>query len=114
MDNAHLLEVLEYRKSSKANRPLGVRTALGWAFMGPDPWGENEAEGEAESPQPKATYKTTRASQELTDLVNRQFEIENIGALEEPPPYSPGVTAGPKDPSTWTPVERLADSLMVV
>ena len=67
VDNAHLLEVLEYRKSSKANRPLGVRTALGWAFMGPDPWGENDTKGEAESPHPRTTYKTTRATQELTD-----------------------------------------------
>ncbi len=133
-DNPHLLEALEYRKSTLPGRPMGLRTVLGWSFMGPDPWNRIELEsGDSVTSIPKRTFgnekrskkggldsasepvlKTSQATKTLTDLVNRQFEIENIGALEEPPPFAPGVTAGPKAVAVWTPVERLADGLMTV
>ena len=60
-DNPHLLEVLEYRKSVLPGRPVGLRTVLGWAFMGPDPW--NRAgleEGEPVMSVPATSYKASQ------------------------------------------------------
>jgi len=50
----------------------------------------------------------------LQDMVNRQFEIENLGALESDPAPSSEMTMGPKKPDLWTPEERVADSLMTI
>jgi hypothetical protein len=113
-DNPDLLQALEYRKSGRLQRPIGVRTVLGWGFLGPDPPGEDSKPSDKKmSTAPLVSYKTTTASI-LEELVNRQFEIENIGALEMDPLPSSNMTPGPKDRSSWSPEERLADSLMVV
>jgi len=50
----------------------------------------------------------------LREVIDRQFEIENLGALEEDPMPSEGLTTGPMGPDKWTPEEKLADALMTV
>ncbi len=62
---------------------------------------------------PLVTYKATSTSL-LEELVHRQFEIENLGALEQDLLPSSNVSLGPKDRALWSPEERLADALMVV
>lgn len=112
-DNPDLLQALEYRRSSRPNRPMGIRTRLGWGFFGPDPPGEDV--DQIETPEefvPGPACKMTNT--ELAGVLNRQFEIENLGALEEDPPPAEDMKPGPKPPGAWTPEERLADALMTV
>lgn len=112
-DNPDLLQALEYRRSSKPDRPMGIRTLLGWGFFGPDPPGEDTDPRElAEAATPNCSYKTTNT--DLVGLLNRQFEIENLGALERDSPPTRDMIPGPKSPALWLPEERLADALMTV
>jgi len=111
-DNVDLLRVLEYRRSKRPNRPMGVKTPLGWGFIGPDPAGRDATADDApirESP----VYKMV-ASRELTHLVERQFEIENLGALEPLEGPTGHTLNGPKPADLWTPEEKLAEERMVV
>jgi hypothetical protein len=108
-DNVELLQALEYRRTNRSNRPMGLRTTLGWAFMGPDP------EGKESLPSDKRirvvpALKTSG----LEKLLQRQFDIENLGTLEEEPSPFPSSNQGPKDPGKWSPDERLADTMMSV
>jgi hypothetical protein len=97
-DNVELLQALEYRRTNRPKRPMGLRTTLGWAFMGPDP------EGKESLPSDKRirvipTLKTSG----LEKLLQRQFDIENLGTLEEEPSPFPSSNQGPKDPGKWSP-----------
>jgi hypothetical protein len=88
---------------------MGLRTTLGWAFMGPDP------EGKESLPSDKRirvvpALKTSG----LEKLLQRQFDIENLGTLEEEPSPFPSSNQGPKDPGKWSPDERFADTMMSV
>ena len=79
-DNVELLQALEYRKSNRPGRPMGLRTKMGWAFMGPDPPGEDTLPGDGRVKITPALKVSV-----LESILNRQFEIENLGALEEEP-----------------------------
>jgi len=102
VDHPDLLVITEYAKSKHKDRPMAAKTPLGWSFFGPDPPGEFANQ-----------IFTYQENKKLSDIVSRQFEIENIGAKEPCQPYKTKI-AGPKHPDTWSPRERLADALMTV
>lgn len=84
-DNSDLLTSLEYRKSVRPRRPIGIRTPLGWGFFGPDPPGEEADPGDVPvESYPLKTYKSGATL--LAEVLSRQFELENLGAKEEEPP----------------------------
>lgn len=102
VDHLDLLVISDYKRSRFKDRPIAAKTPLGWSFFGPDPPGEFS----------KQSY-TFQESRLLTEVITKQFEIENIGLKEQCQPYKTKV-AGPKHPDIWTPLERLADALMVI
>ena len=111
-DNPDLHTALEYRRSARPGRPVAIRTVLGWGFFGPDPPGEDASPADAPSAPLTPAYKTTGAV--LADIINRQFDLENIGALEQALPPSGDMSTGPKAVQAWTPEERLAETMMSV
>lgn len=60
----------------------------------------------------KAIYKTSGSL--LADILNKQFEVENLGALESNNPPSRDIRPGPKPCERWSPEQLLADTLMMV
>jgi|LakMenEpi05Aug10_1017310.scaffolds.fasta_scaffold00182_1 hypothetical protein len=108
-DNVELLQALEYRQTNRSNRPMGLRTTLGWAFMGPDPEGKESLPSDK-----KIKVVPALKTSGLEKLLQRQFDIENLGTLEEEPSPFPSSNQGPKDPGRWSPDERLADTMMSV
>jgi len=102
VDNPDLLVITQYERSRHQGRPIAAKTPLGWAFFGPDPPGEFSKH--------MLSFQETK---HLSDIINRQFEIENIGAKEPCQPYKTKIV-GPKHPDIWSPRERLADALMEV
>ena len=111
-DNPELHTALEYRCASRPGRPVAIRTILGWGFFGPDPPGEYASPADAPSLMLTPSLKTTGAV--LAEIVTRQFELENIGALEQALPPSGDMSSGPKPIQAWTPEERLSEAMMSV
>ncbi len=111
-DNPDLHTALEYRRAARPGRPVAIRTLLGWGFFGPDPPGEDASPADAPTSTLTPVYKTTGAV--LAEIINRQFELENIGALEQALPPSGDMSTGPKAIQAWTPEERLAEAMMSV
>ena len=103
VDHPELLEVLEYRRSAEMERCIGTRTRLGWGFFGPDPLAlGNKA------------YSTREGDEYLARLIQRQFDLENLGALERVEHFEGKDKKGPRDPACWTEAERQAEAAMTV
>ncbi len=88
---------------------MGLRTTLGWAFMGPDPEGKESLPSDK-----KIKVVPALKTSGLEKLLQMQFDIENLGTLEEEPSPFPSSNQGPKEPGRWSPDERLADTMMSV
>jgi len=57
--------------------------------------------------------KNSPNMRELVEVIERQFQLENLGALERCPPAASSLK-GPKSPAFWTPLEQKAEGLMTV
>jgi len=65
---------------------MAAKTPIGWPFFGSDPPGEFSNQS-----------FSFQENKRLSDIVTRQFEIENIGAKEPCQPYKTRIV-GPKHP----------------
>ena len=111
VDNSFLFEVLDKRRGSQ-EEPIANKTPLGWAFMGRRFDSEESEEFNGFALNRESFFKSQ--DDFLDQMVAREFTIEHLGLQERESPFTKGFNGGPKDPASWSPVERFADDKMIV
>jgi len=114
VDNLDLLTDIQ-TKSGGPKDPQARRTALGWGFLGPTKNCGEEMDSIFYSNEIcfKATPLRTNDDY-LFEIVKRDFELASFGLEERENPFTKGFSGGPKDPSTWTLGEKMADDKLVI
>ena len=114
VDAIDLLRPMEVRYG-ETNEPMGIKTALGWSFLGPHP--KDSAHDLIKSICALAQVEHVvfkSKDDDLHELVERSLTLEEWNLKESDLPFTKGYKGGPKPVELWTESERIADERMEI